>query len=97
MRRNPRFPTRIVLPLVVALACGRFVFAGASTALEAAGANRPELERALAQVPAEQRESMEWLLAHMPPQDAATLSADFLLTPSIMPTRPGRAHRGARR
>jgi hypothetical protein len=55
-------------------------FAGAVSALESAGANRVELERALAQVPPEQRASMEWLLGHMPPQDATTLSAEFLLT-----------------
>jgi len=50
-----------------------------ATALAAAGDNRTEIERALAEVPREQRASMEWLVAHMPAQDLATLDAAFLL------------------
>ncbi|MEY3143979.1 MAG: hypothetical protein RLY21_2472 [Planctomycetota bacterium] len=50
-----------------------------ATALAAAGANRAEIERALAEVPAEQRASMEWLVAHMPDGDLANLDAAFLL------------------
>ena len=50
-----------------------------ATALDAAGANRAEIERALAEAPAEQRSSMEWLVAHMPAADLATLDARFLL------------------
>ena len=44
-----------------------------------ARAASPEIDKALAQVPAEQRTSMEWLVAHMPAQDRDTLKADFLL------------------
>jgi len=47
--------------------------------LTAAGANRGELERALRDVPAAHRTSLEFLLAHMPERDAKTLSAEFLL------------------
>ncbi|MBI1302817.1 MAG: polyhydroxyalkanoate depolymerase [Phycisphaera sp.] len=50
-----------------------------AAALAAAGDNRTEIERALAEVPPEQRASMEWLVAHMPAQDLATLDAAFLL------------------
>jgi transglutaminase-like putative cysteine protease len=48
-------------------------------ALSAAGDNRAEIERALTEVPPEQRASMEWLVAHMPAQDLATLDAAYLL------------------
>lgn len=50
-----------------------------ATALDAAGANRVEIERALAEAPSEQRASMEWLVAHMPEADLAALDAAFLL------------------
>ena len=50
-----------------------------ATALDTAGANRAEIERALAEAPAEQRTSMEWLVAHMPAADLAKLDAAFLL------------------
>jgi predicted esterase len=49
-------------------------------ALEAAGANRAELEKALAGVPDAQRASLEWLIAHMPEADLRELKAVFLLT-----------------
>ena len=52
---------------------------GVERALGAAGANRPEIERALAEAPSEQRGSMEWLVAHMPKADLETLDAAFLL------------------
>ena len=52
---------------------------GVERALAAAGANRPEIERALAEAPSEQRGSMEWLVAHMPKADLETLDAAFLL------------------
>jgi len=48
--------------------------------LARAGTNRPELEKALAAVPPEQRKGMAFLIAHMPEKDAKTLSAEFLLT-----------------
>ncbi|MCH2133490.1 MAG: hypothetical protein MK116_07055 [Phycisphaerales bacterium] len=44
-----------------------------------AGANRPELERALSEVPEDHRPGMEWLIAHMPETDRRTLTAAFLL------------------
>ncbi|MFM7807822.1 MAG: transglutaminase-like domain-containing protein, partial [Planctomycetota bacterium] len=80
MRQFLRFPVQKLLACLALVVCDGTALAGAASALEAAGANRPELEKALAQVPAEQRASMEWLLGHMPPQDAASLSAEFLLT-----------------
>jgi len=52
---------------------------GLSRALDAAGANRAELERALAGVAAAQRASLEWLIAHMPETDLRALDAAFLL------------------
>jgi hypothetical protein len=48
-------------------------------ALERAGANRPELESALAQTPEARRAGMEFLVAHMPEADLQTLKAPFLL------------------
>ncbi|MGA1392734.1 MAG: transglutaminase-like domain-containing protein, partial [Phycisphaerales bacterium] len=47
--------------------------------LDAAGPNRAELERALAEVPSEQRFAMEWLVARMPERDRAEVDAAFLL------------------
>lgn len=49
-------------------------------ALARAGANRPELEKALADVPAAERPGMAFLVAHMPERDLKALKADFLLT-----------------
>jgi len=48
-------------------------------ALKRALANRPQIEEALSKVPADQREGMRFLVAHMPDQDLASLSAEFLL------------------
>lgn len=48
-------------------------------ALSKAGANRSELQLALKQVPAAQREGMQFLIANMPISDLQTLSAKFLL------------------
>ena len=50
-----------------------------ASALEAAGTNRTELESALTRVPHTQRESLEWLIAHMPEADLRALDAAFLL------------------
>jgi predicted esterase len=44
-----------------------------------AGANRPQLARALQQVPLAQRPGMAFLLTHMPERDLRSLGADFLL------------------
>ncbi len=48
-------------------------------AFESAGGNRAELERALAEVPDEQRFAMAWLIGRMPERDRAELDAEFLL------------------
>ena len=47
--------------------------------LERAGDHRSELQTALDNVPAEQKEAMEFLIAYLPPQDVNTISADRLL------------------
>ncbi len=47
--------------------------------LETAGANRGQLEQALAATEPEFLPGMKFLLAYMPPQDAKNLSSDFLL------------------
>jgi hypothetical protein len=49
------------------------------SALERAGDNRPQIQRALDAVPEEQRDAMRFLIAYMPDRDAKNLSADFLL------------------
>ncbi|MCY2925250.1 MAG: hypothetical protein NT031_07400 [Planctomycetota bacterium] len=48
-------------------------------ALDRAGGNRPQLEKALACVPGPQREGMEFLIANMPDRDLTSLSAEFLI------------------
>lgn len=50
-----------------------------AASLDAAGANRIQLEQALAEVPFEQRFAMEWLVARMPERDRAEVDAAFLL------------------
>ena len=68
---------------LAALLCTLSVMLGADPALESslarAGANRAQLERALSEVPADQRAGMEWLVRHMPDSDARAVTADFLL------------------
>src|SRR5690606_1813813 len=48
-------------------------------ALERAGENRAELERALREVSYAPRDGMEFLIANMPAPDLESLTADFLL------------------
>lgn len=48
-------------------------------AIERAGENGPQIQRALDQVPEDQREGMEYLVRYMPEPDLKTLDADFLL------------------
>lgn len=48
-------------------------------ALSLAGDNRAQIEKALADVPEKQRESMRFLVAHMPDNDLKSLTADYLL------------------
>lgn len=50
------------------------------TALKQAKDNRKELEKALNDVPKEQRKGMAFLVENMPDRDLTTLKADFLLT-----------------
>lgn len=49
------------------------------TALEKAGENRSELEKAIEQSPPGERAGMVFLIENMPDRDLTTLSADFLL------------------
>ena len=48
--------------------------------LDIAGDNRLEIERAIREVPEEQKAGMAWLLTHMPEDDLKTLTGEFLLT-----------------
>jgi len=48
-------------------------------ALQKAGDNRPQLQRALAETTGDERRGMEFLIANMPDSDLQSLSADFLL------------------
>ena len=48
-------------------------------ALEAAGENRPEIERALRDVSRRRGNAMRWLITRMPATDLQTISADHLL------------------
>lgn len=49
-------------------------------ALERAGDNRVEIQRAIDEAPEEQREGMKFLITHMPERDLHSLSAKFLLS-----------------
>ena len=49
------------------------------TALAASGSNRPQLEAALAEAPAAQRDGMAFLIAHLPYRDLATAKKGMLL------------------
>ena len=53
--------------------------AGVDKSLDAAKANRAEWEKALAAVPKDQRDGLQFLLEHMPEADLKTLKNDFLL------------------
>ena len=78
----------LIISLFCALccACGKYAWvpqqyhALLDAAFEKAGANKAELEKALSEAPAEQKEGMAFLIAYMPERDLTTLSADFLLT-----------------
>jgi hypothetical protein len=77
--------TLVVVVLLVAVTSSSVVFAAPEpdvaleAALERAGKNAPELEKALREVPAEQRRGMAFLIRHMPPHDLQSLSAAYLL------------------
>jgi len=85
MRFRPAFRLASVLATLLPTLTAAGAAAAANppstaAAISASGANRAEIERALAEAPAEQRSSMEWLVAHMPEGDLATLDAAFLLS-----------------
>ncbi len=48
-------------------------------ALQRAGANRPQIEAAIEQIPAEQGAALRWMIAHMPEEDLRTLDSAFLV------------------
>jgi hypothetical protein len=50
-----------------------------SQVLETAGENKPQLEKALADIEPEYKTGMEFLIRNMPEQDCRSLSAEFLL------------------
>ncbi len=52
---------------------------GVASALAKSGDNRGELERALSQVPDEQKSGLHFLIENMPASDLTSLKADFLL------------------
>lgn len=54
--------------------------AAIDAALEKAGENRAEIEKALSGATDEQRPGMRFLVAHMPERDLTSLTAEFLLT-----------------
>ena len=61
-----------------------------------AGDNAKELERALKEVPRNEREGMAFLISYMPERDARSLPTSFLRTLST-PTRLAPSFRGLRR
>lgn len=69
--------------LTITLFAGTVVAADRPTdverALARAGTNRAQLEKALTDVPADQRAGMEFLVANLPDRDLKSLSAAFLL------------------
>ncbi|MDG2292328.1 MAG: hypothetical protein P8L37_06690, partial [Phycisphaerales bacterium] len=66
--------------LATCLAPVHMLFAGdLATAFTQAGANRTQIELAIASVPADERAGMEWLVTHMPEEDLRTLDAEFLV------------------
>ena len=71
------------LPLVALFVCVPAASAAGSdpyaSALEKAGANRAQIERAVAETPADQQWAQRWLVAHMPTEDLRTLDAAFLV------------------
>ena len=66
-------------PLPRALPAPAGASAALAGALSRAGANRPELERALAAAAPEQREGVRFLVENMPDRDLRSLSASYLL------------------
>ncbi len=78
---------RVTLVAVAVFATGPLLAAEPSwwdkeveQALKSAKGNRAELEKALTDVPKDQRKGMAFLVANMPDADLTSLKADFLLT-----------------
>lgn len=75
----------LVLVLIIAVSAQRNCRAQSelpaevAAALAKSGDNRVELEKALAQVPEEQRAGLHFLLEHMPVSDLTSLKSDFLI------------------
>ena len=73
----------LALPLLLcsltSLALGAEDRTRINEALQRAGKNRPQIERALKECAEDQREGMQFLVAYMPQRDLQTLSARFLL------------------
>lgn len=74
------FMSLLSVTAAVAETTGAWWPAATEAVVAAAGENAGELRRALAEVPADQRESMQFLVDHMPPVDRSALKADFLLS-----------------
>lgn len=69
----------LILSLVVRPACAQDIDKQIELQLVAAGDNRAEIERAIADVPDEQKESMRFLVAWMPENDLQKLTGAALL------------------
>ena len=78
-RMTNRFSAVATLFAALATPLASATDARLDAALASADTNRPELERALAEAPAEQRFAMEWLVARMPERDRTEIDAAFLL------------------
>ena len=69
-----------IVSLLLLLGFTNFVAGGVEeSVLKAAGENRVEIEKALADVPSDQRAGMEFLVRNMPTRDLKSLSAKYLL------------------
>ena len=74
---------RLVITFILVTSCSTLFAAenpaAISSALKRAGTNRSQIQAALDRSPAQQREGMQFLVAHMPDHDLKTLTAEFLL------------------
>ena len=61
-------------------------------ALGRAAENKPQIQRALAEAPAEQQEAMRFLVTHMPERDLKELKAEFLYRLGTLPRSRRIAH-----
>jgi hypothetical protein len=67
---------KILIILLITLSMGNDL----DSALQIAGENRSELEKAINNVPKDQSKGMAWLISHMPDEDLKDISAEFLLS-----------------